>query len=381
MPDVHAKFSPSAMHRVMACPGSLALEETQPDSKGEAAELGTKAHENAAALIKARIAETPIENLPHDLPEDMTEIVDFYVDYAMDVIEPIQAVSGAGWVERWVDIFKNPDGSNEPFFAGTADLIVVEPLGVLHVMDLKTGHNPVDPVNNPQCAAYVLGALNEPTIQAESPTSIRVHIVQPAVTKDVKTWDIDDIDAFVDEWSAKFSDAIHAALEPDAPRYVTAACQYCRAKLVCPEMTAAVQAAAVADFSDGSLDLVWFHERAKVIKKFLSEVEERLTSMALEGGQVAGYKLVEAIGNREWGISDAELSKKLRNQGLKKSDYIVEKVISPAQLEKAKVLEPKAIEKMLDKYCVRKSRGLTLVPESDRRPAAKVSAQADFNEE
>lgn len=50
----HAKFSPSKMQRIIACPGSVALESAIPDSRSEYADEGTVAHHIAALCLKSK---------------------------------------------------------------------------------------------------------------------------------------------------------------------------------------------------------------------------------------------------------------------------------------------------------------------------------------
>lgn len=60
MPEKHYRISPSSLHRVFNCPGSLRLSEQYESRSSSYADEGTLAHDLAAQLLRGRevLAET-----------------------------------------------------------------------------------------------------------------------------------------------------------------------------------------------------------------------------------------------------------------------------------------------------------------------------------
>ena len=161
----HARFSPSASKRWLACPGSLVLNaERKDDGPNAYADKGTAMHAVAAWCLtehyraSGRVgALIPVhkdgEEPRHvEFTDDMAAQTQEYVDWLRYF-----AIGKTLLVEQQVD-FSDIVGQPEQF--GTADGIVVDrETGELTIVDLKTGFRGVDPENNTQLMTYALGAL------------------------------------------------------------------------------------------------------------------------------------------------------------------------------------------------------------------------------
>ena len=75
----HAKLSPSASKRWLACPGSIRLGADMPNQSSAAAEEGTQAHALAESILLGN------EIIPDDF--DMLANVRVYTDYVQDLVK------------------------------------------------------------------------------------------------------------------------------------------------------------------------------------------------------------------------------------------------------------------------------------------------------
>ena len=91
------------------------------------------------------------------------------------------------------------------------------------------------------------------------------------------------------------------------------------------------------------------------------------------GDTIPGYKLVAKRATRKW-KHDAQAAAVLKNHGI---EPIIEKVITPAQAEKKLGSDGRQITRDL---VTTGTTGLLLVPDTDRRPPAKVDASSDFSD-
>ena len=408
MSNGHAKFSPSAAKQWLACPGSWWVNQQTPqEESGEAAKEGTRAHELAELSLKKGVKPTTLightltcsidgEKDTFEVTEEMARNVEVYTEH----VRLLATLSDYQWIEERVTV---PIPAERDLW-GTADAVVFSRGFHLDVLDLKYGLNPVEAEDNPQIAAYILGALDLEPCRAHPPETVTGWIVQPRVSKEPLEWRIDDVPAFVDHWTGVFRGAIRACVQA-AKRISTdgmkacgdafeagAHCRYCSAQLACDAFADLAIEQAAADF-----DAIDCHEGGKragektvlgtetaetlarrlalkeAVTNYYKRLTEHLTGRAESGEEVPGFKLVESLSNRHWAESDEEMAKKLRNQKLKQDEYMVSKLKTPAQIEK--ILKN---EKFFKKYVTRTVKGRTIAPAKDRRPAVQPSTQTDF---
>jgi hypothetical protein len=125
-------------------------------------------------------------------------------------------------------------------------------------------------------------------------------------------------------------------------------------------------------------------EAAPLIRQMLAGAEEEALRRFEAGMPIAGLKAVNGRGSRSWAFPDEEMADRLKRMGIPKDVVWKTSLISPAQVEKAVWEKTKAGEKVsvqlsprqlktLETEYIKKSAGkLTIVPESDSRPAAKT---------
>jgi Protein of unknown function (DUF2800) len=198
---MHARFAPSSAQRVIDCPASLKLNETEPDRAGIDAAHGTSAHFIGELCLTNKVkvehyagcrvgvmldgetyfvhgrkpAPAEGEGWAFEVDDEMVANVQEYVDWCNDV-------PGDKYVECRVNIshWCPEDGQ-----FGTSDHISIAGR-VMYVTDLKYGKGvKVYAENNPQAILYALGALfaYDPFEEVEE---IHIRICQPRLDhKDV----------------------------------------------------------------------------------------------------------------------------------------------------------------------------------------------------
>lgn len=401
--SAHAKFSPSSLKRVAACPASyahaatLALVDLGIPESSAASREGTTAHALGELCLKHGVSPKLLvgKELSVELDgkierpvitKEMADSVAIYVEHCnmlamladQKLIE--QKVQVTTCVHRVI---------SRDLLWGTADFIAMSS-DRIDVVDLKFGGMSVEPENNPQLICYLLGAL-ELVDEAKRPNKAGVHIVQPKLSSEPKIWEIEDVAALRAEWLPRFEAAMEraieaAAIEAPLPEHHEAGehCHFCPALVGCehfatmmiditaaeleeiePPATAATEAAPAAPPLDPEryARLVKRWKAKSTIKRYFELLEARLMADLRKGVDVPELKIVQSNGHRKWALDEADMVSRLRNQGLKKKDFMVQKLASPAAIEK--LIDN---DKFFKTYVVRPV-SEKLVLDTDKRPA------------
>jgi hypothetical protein len=385
----------------MACPASFALEHSsvalEPrETSSAASREGTTAHALGELALqhgvspKLLIGKTLTVELDGKIEritieKDMADAVALYADHC----QMLAMLADRRLIEQRVHVTTEVHGEvSADLLWGTADFIAISS-DRIDVVDLKFGGMAVEPENNPQLVAYLLGAL-ELLPEDKRPARAGIHIVQPKLSSEAKIWEIDDVAALVAEWLPRFETAMDRALKaaasptPAGELYqVGEHCHFCPSLVECEHFARHViditaeeleeiepQAPAPIEPEDyaakvGRYAVLVERWKAKsTVKRYFELLEDRLSAELRKGAPIAGLKLVEAKGHRKWTLEDHEMMSRLRNQGLKKKDFVIEKLASPAAVEK---LIDNA--KFFQTYVIRPT-SEKLVVDSDKRPAA-----------
>ena len=270
----------------------------------------------------------------------------------------------------------------------------------IEIIDYKDGINPVEAKDNHQMEQYALGIIAKYMAQGRFFETIAMTIVQPKA-RELGGTGISTHYTTVAEMLGKVQQIKAEAAatdDPDAPLVPgDKQCKYCPAAGGCRARVDQSFASLGVSFDQLSQkaadkqpnqmsdeELREIIEAAPLIRQMLEGAEEEALRRFEAGMPVAGLKAVNGRGSRAWAFPEEEMADKLKRMGIPKDVLWKTTLISPAQAEKAVWEKTKAGEKVsaqlsprqlktLETEYIKKSAGkLTIVPESDSRPAAKT---------
>lgn len=411
---MHDQFSPSRRVRFKHCPGSIREEAKYPEGpSGPAAIDGTHTHTLLEMCVKGGLI-SPI-NLIGDTLEDHEGkfVVDaeranrvvVAINYLKDRVHPNMTIESEVRVDP--EFLIGRKGAS-----GTVDVLIYDPdNGEIEIIDYKDGVQPTDAREQlEQYAVGVLAGLKMPwnKIPALYHT-IRLTVIQPKLNwKNIVpiTTVVLPVTYFLDDVVGALAAELTNASAPDAPLNPgEKQCKYCRAKGGCavhanyvmkevnvmfaPVTTPLDLVQQSADKNPTTMDndqLRQILEAAPLLRQLIESVEEEAQRRLQAGQKVEGLKLVHGRGSRVWAYSEEEMAEKLIAMGIPKSAIYETKLVSPAKAEKLSwekrdgtknQLSKKQLER-LNEYITKMAGKLTVVPESDSRPAVVVEAASLF---
>lgn len=373
----HSKFSPSAAHRILACPPSLTLEQQYPNETSVYAEEGTAAHDLAEHKLKKVLKMRSKKPTSSYHSDEMDEMTDIYVEYCLGLIE--KAKENCRDLQILIEQ-KLDFGDYVPGGFGTGDLVVVGS-GTLHVIDFKYGRGvAVSAERNPQMMLYALGALAlfEMLYDIEK---ISMVIVQPRADN-FSTYEmsVEELKIWAEE---ELKPKAQLALNGEGEFCAGDHCRFCQAKNQCRARAAKNLELLKYEFAAPALltddEIAEIIGLADELSKWAGDIYTYATALAInEGRQWDGFKLVERRTRRTY--SDEKLvAEKAKEAGYQ--DIFKQSLITITEMEK--LMGKKKFSDILGALVEKPKGKLTLVPETDKRRAITVNntAEADFKEE
>lgn len=388
--STHAKLAPSAAHRWMNCPSSIALSKGIPDTETPAAAEGTFAHDIAAICLERGVDAIKLEGRSdgvHHVDADMAENIQVY----LDAVRAVGLIFGVDVIRTLVEQRVRLAGLFDQIH-GTADAIVFSDRGRrMDVFDLKFGSGVyVDVAGNPQLKIYGLGALLTYPKIAERCDVVGLHVVQPR-HRVGPAWRHVELDATeLVLWGCELQVAAQRAAQagPGDNLAAGAWCKFCPAKTRCPALRDHATQTAADVFEDVTEDLTPARtppdakaltpaKLGEILRAFplvedwMKAVRAEAYERANSGQIVPGFKLVQKTGHRKWRNDDAAAAE---IEALGGDPWEPRKVVSPAEAERR---VGKANKKKVAEFAFKPLAGTALVPDDDKREAVTPGSVFD----
>lgn len=415
--STHSQLSPSKRHRWAACPGSIREEAKYPDDRsGPAAIDGTHSHTLLEHCLSEKVEpESMIGQVLSDddgafkVDADRAARVKVATEY---VKQRIAEQFGMCHViaETRVDpahLLGRDDMS------GTVD-IQIHGTEVLEVIDYKDGMGVVEVEGNHQLELYAMGclAMLKLPVNGQYPwKTVRLTVIQPKLAvkgmKPITSHEM-PVSAILDMIGKMVVEGQRCD-DPNAPLVPgDSQCKFCKAKGSCAALAGNVMkevgimfqptvtqpldvAQQSADKDPTTMDdaqIRQIMEAAPLMRQLLEGVEAEALRRLQAGQSIPGLKLVNGRGSRAWALPEAEMAEKLVKMGIPKGAVYETKLVTPAKAEKltwekkdgTKVtLTERQLTRMESEYVVKMAGKLTVVPESDSRPAVITNAAPMFS--
>jgi molybdopterin-guanine dinucleotide biosynthesis protein len=307
------------------------------------------------------------------------EVTEEMLDHVTSYVEAVQAAitdAGKGAIVRFEEKVELKEVNAVMF--GTADCVIVEPFKRVQVFDLKFGQGKrVSAWQNKQLMYYALGiALKE-----DCP-KFKIHICQPRVEDGFTCYEgaAEELAAFELELKVK----AELALSKDAPLVPGDWCKatFCPNRTACRALSGLARDITVKDFDElPVVDVLTMEQITRVlkyedtVKDWMGKVRDHAKELMLQGVDIPGYKVVQAIGNAKW-IDEEAIKAEFEEEF---GDKLFEKkLLSPAKFEKL-AGKKRLGKEFREEYTVRPENGFKVVEIDEKgETVKKTKAQEDF---
>ena len=376
MPDVHARFSPSASDRLIHCPPSLLLgEEVGPeDTSSDYTREGTEAHSLGEFLLRTALGEQMEDPRPgfHYYNEEMKECAEGYRDAVLEIFHTVQrdCPDAIISIEQRVSLEEYVEDS-----FGTTDALIIGN-GEMFVIDYKHGRGvEVSAEENAQLKCYATGAYT-----AFSPLydirKITLVIYQPRISN-YSQWSLTP-EALLYWAENVLKPAADMALHGEGDFACGSWCRFCKAKAVCRKRAEENLSLARYDFArpstleDDEINIIL--GRVDNLIAWANDVKEYALERAMSGYAWDEWKVVEGRSIRKYSDEEA-VAQAVKAAGYDPYQY---KLLPLTEMQK--MLGKKQFEELLGPWIIKPEGKPTLVSRADKRPEINT-AMTDFKEE
>jgi hypothetical protein len=363
----HAILSASGSHRWLNCSPSARLELEFEETETDAASEGTAAHALCEHKLRKKLkmrSKRPVSRFDSD---EMEACTDDYVAFVLEAIAQIKlrCKDPITLIEQRLDFSRFvPQGF------GTGDTVIIGD-GVLHVIDFKYGQGIlVDAEDNPQMKLYALGAL-ELFGNLYDVDEVSMTIFQPR-RENVSTWTtpVEELKAWAQEvLTPKASLAYKGEGEYASGEW----CRFCKAAVRC--RTRAEAKLKLASYEFAMPPLLTDDEISDILSKLddLTKWANDIFGYALDaaiskGKQWPGYKIVEGRSVRKYADEEA-VARVAKAAGY--TDIYRQSLIPLTEMER--LIGKEQFQEVLGGLIQKPQGKLTLVPETDNRPAVNTA--------
>jgi len=377
----HSAHGYSGQSRIIACPGSAAMQEGFANTSNPQSELGTAVHEATEFALNMGIKCEDVIGMTFNgivIKENDAHAGDVYVNYVNEImrIYPDAELIIEGKVYM--------HSIDAKLLWGTSDcIVIVRSQRLLIVGDYKNGYGIVEVEDeqmvfgsnsirgNAQTVGYGLATMDTYNLHGQIDW-LTTFIAQPNVDHidgpvRVRTYTVDELKSWHDVYRYTHSLALEGVKHRQAGKH----CKYCRARGHCTTRLTYILQLLQIDQAIATCDaeqLIAIYNEIDVITYTLEAVKEQVIKLARKGHKIPGRKLVKGIVRASCSDEDG-LVKEAVESGINREKLFNMKL-------KGKTDIKTIIGKNLaDKYYVTPEAGYTLVGLSDKRPAVMADSK------
>lgn len=368
----HAILSASGSHRWLNCTPSARLELEFESQTSEAAKEGTAAHALCEHKLKKALKKRSRRPVSDYNCDEMEECTDAYAEYVIEQYEEAKRCCKDPiiLIEQRLDFSCYvPDGF------GTGDCIIISD-DTLHIIDFKYGLGVlVESEENPQMMLYALGALGIYDALYDI-KDVSMTIFQPR-RENISTWTIpvEQLKAWAED---ELMPKAQMAYKGDGEYIPGEWCTFCKAATKCRARAEEKLKLARHEFKlPTDVEIEEVLTILPDLTKWANEITAYATDAAINHGKEwHGFKVVEGRSVRKY-RDEVRVAETAKEHGY--TDIYRQSLIPMTEMQK--LMGKADFEEILGNLIYKPPGKLTLVPNTDKRPAVNVSNTInEFNE-